>query len=350
MSQSILDIVEESLLNIATRYKELSSDPSVSEADLKGFDEQLNDIMDRYNKLKGLQSTFTADELQIKLNEFETLYDDLVLKINNGFFKGADGKSLTFDMLTSEQKQELKGADGKSLTFDILTPEQKQELKGADGKSLTFDILTPEQKEELKGADGKSLTFDILTPEQKEELKGADGKSLTFDMLTPEQKEELKGADGKSLTFDMLTPEQKEELKGANGLSAYEVALNNGFDGSETQWLDSLKSSSSSGGGSSLALPIAITDVENLQEWMTSYQNSVSSLQQSLNGGTIGSVNINQLNGNFNSLSGKMESVMGALFGIQKEDDETGNLITIQEGLFEKFEKLYKQVNPTVGG
>jgi hypothetical protein len=328
MSQSILDIVEESLLNIATRYKELSSDPSVSEADLKGFDEQLNDIMDRYNKLKGLQSTFTADELQIKLNEFETLYDDLVLKINNGFFKGADGKSLTFDMLTSEQKQELKGADGKSLTFDILTPEQKQELKGADGKSLTFDILTPEQKEELKGADGKSLTFDMLTPEQKEELKGADGKSLTFDMLTPEQ---------------------KEELKGANGLSAYEVALNNGFDGSETQWLDSLKSSSSSGGGSSLALPIAITDVENLQEWMTSYQNSVSSLQQSLNGGTIGSVNINELNGKFNSLNGNMQSVMGALFGIQKEDDETGLIITVQEGLFEKFEKLYNQVNPPVG-
>jgi hypothetical protein len=329
MSQSILDIVEESLLNIANRYKELSANPAVLETDLKGFDEQLSDIMDRYNKLKGLQSTYTAEELQIKLNEFETLYDDLVLKINNGFFKGVDGKDFTYDMFTAEQLALLKGADGKSLTYDDLTPEQKEQLKGADGKSLTYDDLTLEQKEELKGADGKNLTYDDLTPEQKEQLKGADGKSLTYDDLTLEQ---------------------KEELKGANGLSAYEVALNNGFVGSQTQWLDSLKGSSSSGGGSSLPLPIAITDVKDLQEWMTSYQNNVSSLQQSLNGGTIGSVNINELNGKFNSLNGNMESVMGALFGIQQEDDETGLLVTVQEGLFEKFEKLYNQVNPPVGG
>jgi hypothetical protein len=287
MSQSILDIVEESLLNIANRYKELSANPAVLETDLKGFDEQLSDIMDRYNKLKGLQSTYTAEELQIKLNEFETLYDDLVLKINNGFFKGVDGKDFTYDMFTAEQLALLKGADGKSLTYDDLTPEQKEQLKGADGKSLTYDDLTLEQK---------------------------------------------------------------EELKGANGLSAYEVALNNGFVGSQTQWLDRLKGSSSSGGGSTLPLPIAITDVKDLQEWMTSYQNNVSSLQQSLNGGTIGSVNINELNGKFNSLNGNMESVMGALFGIQQEDDETGLLVTVQEGLFEKFEKLYNQVNPPVGG
>jgi hypothetical protein len=336
MSQSILDIVEESLLNIANRYKELSANPAILETDLKGFDEQLNDIMDRYNKLKGLQSTYTVEELQIKLNEFQTLYDDLVLKINNGFFRGVDGKDFIYDMFTTEQLALLKGANGLSAYEIALN-------NGFEGSEIEWLNI-------LKGADGKSLTYDDLTPEQKEELKGADGKNLTYDDLTLEQKEELKGADGKSLTYDDLTLEQKEELKGANGLSAYEVALNNGFEGSQTQWLDSLKSSSSSGGGSSLSLPIAITDVKDLQEWMTSYQNNVSSLQQSLNGGIIGSVNINQLNGNLNSLNGKIESVMNALFGIQQEDDETGLIITVQEGLFEKFEKLYNQVNPPVGG
>ncbi len=205
MADSILDIVEQSLLNIAIRYKEFSSNPDVAESDLKGFDEQLNDIMDRYNKLKGLQSTYTAEELTIKLNEFQVLYDDLVLKINSGFFKGADGKSLTFDMLTLEQKESLKGQNGLSAYelasqngFQGTEAEYLESLKGQDGKDLTFEILTPEQKESLKGQNGLSAYelasqngFQGTEAEYLESLKGQDAEVLTFDMLTSEQLQQI---------------------------------------------------------------------------------------------------------------------------------------------------------------
>src|SRR5699024_4030274 len=47
--------------------------------------------------------------------------------------------------------------------------------------------------------------------------------------------------DGDSVTFESLTPEQKSELTGHQGLSAYQVAVQEGFVGSEYEWLESLK-------------------------------------------------------------------------------------------------------------
>lgn len=42
-----------------------------------------------------------------------------------------------------------------------------------------------------------------------------------------------------------LVPEAVPSLvKGADGLSAYEVAVENGFEGTEAEWLESLKSTS----------------------------------------------------------------------------------------------------------
>jgi hypothetical protein len=296
VAQEISDILFDSLKIQAERYKTIMDSESLTHEQRKEFDTEIKQM---YQLLSEMTQTSTAYTLA-EIKALKIQYEAKILELQ----KTLDNLNVTV----------VKGENGKDGV------DGKDGVNGLDGKSLTYDDLTLEQKQELKGSDGQN---------------GLDGKD---------------GLNGKSLTYDDLTTEQKQELKGANGLSAYEVALNNGFDGSETQWLDSLKSSSSSGGGSSLLLPIAITDVKDLQEWMTSYQNNVSSLQQSLNGGIIGSVNINQLNGNLNSLNGKIESVMNALFGIQQEDDETGLIITVQEGLFEKFEKLYNQVNPPVGG
>ena len=46
---------------------------------------------------------------------------------------------------------------------------------------------------------------------------------------------------GKPFTYDDFTPEQLEKLKGEDGKSAYEVAIDNGFEGTEQEWLESLK-------------------------------------------------------------------------------------------------------------
>lgn len=50
----------------------------------------------------------------------------------------------------------------------------------------------------------------------------------------------LKGDKGDTgNVFDDLTPEQKAEIKGDTGKSAYEVAVDNGFIGTEEQWVNS---------------------------------------------------------------------------------------------------------------
>ena len=55
------------------------------------------------------------------------------------------------------------------------------------------------------------------------------------------------GKDGKPFTYDMFTSEQLENLKGPkgddgkNGLSAFNIAQLNGFQGTDIEWLQSLK-------------------------------------------------------------------------------------------------------------
>lgn len=51
----------------------------------------------------------------------------------------------------------------------------------------------------------------------------------------------LKGDKGDAFTYDDFTSEQLAALKGSNGKSAYEVAVEAGFSGTETEWLASLK-------------------------------------------------------------------------------------------------------------
>ena len=54
----------------------------------------------------------------------------------------------------------------------------------------------------------------------------------------------LKGEKGDPFTYDDFTPEQLLALKGENGIdgkSAYQLAVNNGFVGTEAEWITSLK-------------------------------------------------------------------------------------------------------------
>lgn len=83
------------------------------------------------------------------------------------------------------------------------------------------------------GEDGKSayqiaVENGFVGSEQQwlESLKGQNGKSLTFNDLTTEQKESLRGARGQD---------------GEDGKSAYQIAIANGFVGTEPEWLASLK-------------------------------------------------------------------------------------------------------------
>lgn len=121
--------------------------------------------------------------------------------------------------------------------------------------------------------------------------------------------ESLSNIDLSSIT---LTPEQIASLKGENGLSAYQIAVNNGFEGSQSEWLDSLKASVSE----PFQLPIEISDVNELGSTLSQIFQSLSQLQGLVNGGTISGVNINQLNSQFQSFKSSSTSQLDYIMKI----------------------------------
>lgn len=80
-----------------------------------------------------------------------------------------------------------------------------------------------------------------------ESLKGERGQDGTvdFDSLTEEQRLSLRGADGMSAyalaVYQGYNGSLAEWLESLKGMSAYEVAAEQGYQGTEAEWLESLK-------------------------------------------------------------------------------------------------------------
>ena len=131
-----------------------------------------------------------------------------------------------------------KGDKGEPFRYDDFTPEQLASLKGEKGDPFTYADFTPEQLETLKGADGYTPVKGV---DYFDGAKGAKGDPFTYDDFTQEQLEALKGADG-------YTPVKGIDYSdGADGKSAYQIAVDNGFIGTESEWLASLRGTD--GGG-----------------------------------------------------------------------------------------------------
>lgn len=71
-------------------------------------------------------------------------------------------------------------------------------------------------------------------------LQGPQGTGITSVVRTDGNGEQGT-VDTYTITFSDLTTTTFQVTNGANGLSAYEVAVNNGFIGTELEWLESLK-------------------------------------------------------------------------------------------------------------
>lgn len=68
--------------------------------------------------------------------------------------------------------------------------------------------------------------------------KGDKGDAFTYDDFTPDQLAALKGADGKD---GQNGKDGVDGQNGADGKSAFDIAKENGFVGTEAEWLESLK-------------------------------------------------------------------------------------------------------------
>ena len=125
----------------------------------------------------------------------------------------------------------------------VYTPTEKLTLEGlaqrvddavADmirrADSGEFDGHTPVKGVDYfdgeKGDKGDPFTYEDFTPEQLASLKGDKGD---------------KGTDGKDGADGYTPVKDIDYFDGVNGKSAYQIAVDNGFIGTEAEWLASLR-------------------------------------------------------------------------------------------------------------
>lgn len=163
-------------------YAHLSNRPSINGVELNG-DKSLEDL--------NIKQTYTADD--ITFADGETFQQ----KFNNGELKGQDGVS---------------GADG-------ITPHIGDNGNWFIGET---DTNKPSQGTNgVNGNDGVSVTQSEVNTSGELVITYSNGDSTNLGKIV--------GKDGLDGT------------NGQNGLSAYEIAKNGGFIGTEEDWLKSLK-------------------------------------------------------------------------------------------------------------
>ncbi len=144
----------------------------------------------------GLQIEMEKSELDI---HFDTGLSAYEIAVTNGYVGTED--------------EWLSSLKGEPLTWEDLTPQQREELSGKDFQILGYyDTL-----EQLKQA--------VSSPERGDAY--CIGTSYPYDIYV---------YDGISKTW-----KNNGAIQGPQGKSAYEVAVDNGFQGTEKEWLDSLK-------------------------------------------------------------------------------------------------------------
>jgi hypothetical protein len=174
---------------------------------------------------------------------------------------GEDGVGFEYDDLTPDQIESLKGEQGdtgaNSYEFWLQSNPGGTEAqywaslkgdKGDEGDDFTYDDFTPEQLAGLKGdqgdiGEGQTVSVgDVTTVDPKVDGTHGDASITTNGKLTTEQ----------NLVLDFAIPAGDTGLGGLPGTpgdSAYTVAVNNGFVGTEEEWLESLKGEDGGDGG-----------------------------------------------------------------------------------------------------
>lgn len=156
----------------------------------------------------------------------------------NFMFSDGTTKSTSFVMPTPVNgKDGTSGKDGKdapTITNVDLNDDQTQIIfTFSDGKKLQTDFKAPEAIAGPKGDKGQDGT------------PGKDAPKITSVRLNDDQTKIIFTlSDSSELQADINLPKPKDGKDGkdgTSGLSAYQVAVKNGFKGTEKEWLQSLK-------------------------------------------------------------------------------------------------------------
>src|SRR5699024_5459389 len=137
------------------------------------------------------------------------------------------------EQILANDPERFRGEKGDKFTIHDFTEEEFNSLRGSDGQPFVFENFTTEQLNDLR----LTIVSSVIDEDGNTTVTFNDGSTL----IIPKGVQGERGLDGDSVTFESLTPEQKSELTGHQGLSAYQVAVQEGFVGSEFEWLESLK-------------------------------------------------------------------------------------------------------------
>ena len=163
----------------------------------------------------------------------------------------------------------LKGEQGEPFKYEDFTPEQLAELKGPKGEKGERGFSAYDAWRTLEGNENGTVEdfMNSLKGEKGEQgprgekgEKGENGLSAYmlaktydgFEGSLPEWLDSLKGKQGPAgekgepFKYEDFTPEQLADLvkdieSGVEGKSAFDVAVENGFNGTKEEWLESLR-------------------------------------------------------------------------------------------------------------
>ena len=195
-------------------------------------------------EVSGSQASFTINKALPALDY------ELYLKVGDYYFPSRED---SFVLRVIESYDAVSDIDVRSIqTIDIVVDALREDIIEAMKPEVGsyVDQILADDPERFRGEKGDKFTVHDFTEEDWVSLKGEDGNSLTFEQLNTEQQEALRGHSAYQLAVDAGFEGTEEEWieslkgdkgdKGDTGDSAYEEALKNGFKGSEEEWLESL--------------------------------------------------------------------------------------------------------------
>ena len=174
-------------------------------------------------KIKADMKNLNPDAVQSKLNQLET-------KVNNAASQANTAKTAA---QTAQQQAAQAAQDAQDAAAQVSGKADKSYVDEA--VSHAFDNLTDAQKEELRGPAGTA---------GKDGKDGVDGQNGQDGAPGKDGVDGKDGADGKDGVDGAPGADGKDGVDGkdgADGKSAFELAVDGGYQGTQSEWLESLK-------------------------------------------------------------------------------------------------------------
>lgn len=229
-----------------------------------------------------VQITETADKAMDVANDAHNIAMSVKQSADAGLFNGKDGVSPIISINDIDGGHQITIIDGNSeQTIDVMDGSVgKDGVSGTDGKdgvSPTFVVSDIANGHRISITDANGV-YDVDVYNGKDgytPIKGVD----YFDGKDGIDGED--GTDGKSGVYVgsgempedcnvQIDPNgQPLSIDDIKGLSAYEVALQNGFGGTEAEWIESLHGASGKNGNDGIGVSSSI--INNNGELIITY-------------------------------------------------------------------------------